>query len=72
MIGLRISNPDVFVNGDALVTVSNPDGEADLLVDVEFTNIKDEDTDAGLDSVSWNGLELKDGTFGVVPVTEDR
>ncbi len=72
MIGLRISDPDVFVHGDALVTVSNPDGDVGLLVDVEFTNIKDEDTGAGLDSVSWNGLELKDGSFGVVPVAEDR
>ena len=68
MFGLRVSDPDVFVHGDALVTVSNPDGDSELLVDVEFTNIKDEDTGAGLGDVSWNGLELKDGSFGVVPV----
>jgi len=66
MFGLWVSDPDVFVHGDALVTVSNPDGNADLVVDIEFTNIKDEDTGAGLDDVSWNGLELKDGSFGVV------
>ena len=72
MIGLRISDPDVFVHGDALVTVSNPDGDAALVVDVEFTSITDEDTGAGLDDVSWAGLELKDGSFGVVPVAEDR
>ena len=72
MFGLRISDPDVCVQGDALVTVSNTVGGADLAVDVECTNIKDEDTVAGLDSVSWNGFELKDGTFGVVPVAEDR
>jgi len=72
MIGLRISDPDMLVHGDALVTVSNPDGDAALVVDVEFTNITDEDTGAGLDDVSWSGLELKDGSFGVVPVVEDR
>lgn len=72
MIGLRISDPDVFVHGDALVTVSNSDGDAALVVDVEFTNIKDEDTGAGLDDVSWSRLELKDGSFGIVPVAEDR
>ena len=69
MFGLRISDPDAFVHGDALVRVSNTDG--DLVVDVEFTNIKDEDTGAGLDDVSWSGLELRDGSFGVVPVAED-
>ena len=67
MFGLRVSDPDVFVHGDALVTVSNPDGDSELLVDVEFTNIKDEDTGAGLNDVSWNGLELKDGSFGIDP-----
>ena len=72
MIGLRVSGPDVFVHGDALVTVSNPDGDAALVVDVEFTNITDEDTGAGLDDVSWSGLELKEGSFGVVPVAEDQ
>ena len=72
MFGLRISDPDMFVHGDALVTVSNPDGDSDLLVDVKFTNIKDEDTGAGLDNVSWNGLKLKDGSFGVVPVADDE
>ena len=71
MFGSRISDPDAFVHGDALVTVSNPDGDGDLVVDVEFTNIKDEDTDTGLDDVSWSGLELKDGSFGVVPVAEE-
>ena len=69
MFGSRISNPDAFVHGDALVTVSNRDGN--LVVDVQFTNIKDEDTAAGLDDVSWSGLELKDGSFGVVPVAEE-
>ena len=69
MFGSRISNPDAFVHGDALITVSNRDGA--LVVDVEFTNIKEEDTDTGLDDVSWSGLELKDGSFGVVPVAEE-
>ncbi len=72
MIGRRISDPDdVFVHGDVLVTVSNPDGDAALVVDVEFTNIKDEQTGVGLDDVSWSGLDLRDGSFGVVPVAED-
>lgn len=70
MFGSRISDPDVFLHGDALVTVSDPDGGADLVVDVEFTNIKDEDTGAGLDDVSWDGLKLRDGSFGVAPVAK--
>ena len=41
------------------------------MVDVEFTNIKDEDRDSGLDDVSWSGLELKDGFLGVVSVAEE-
>ena len=69
MLGVRVADPDVLLQGDALITVSNPAGDAALLVDVEFTNIHDEETGAGLDDISWNGLELKDGAFGVVPVS---
>lgn len=68
MLGVRVADPDVLLQGDALVTVSSPAGDAALLVDVEFTNIHEEDTGAGLDDIAWNGLELKDGSFGVVPV----
>jgi hypothetical protein len=67
MLGVRVADPDVLLQGDALVTVSNPAGDSALLVDVEFTNIREEDTGAGLDDIAWNGLGLKDGSFGVVP-----
>ena len=72
MLGFRLSEPGVFVNGDATITVSNPHGNPDLLVDVEFTNIKNEQTGANFNDVSWEGLELKNGSFGVVPVGDDE
>ena len=70
MVGIRIAEPDGFVKGDAEITVSHPQGNPDLLVDVEFTNMKDERTGVHFDNVSWEGLALKDGSFGVVPVGE--
>ena len=72
MVGIRIAEPDSFVKGDAKITVSNPQGNADLLVDVEFSNMKDEQTGANFDDVSWEGLALEDGSFGVVPVSGDE
>ena len=70
MAGIRVSDPDAFVNGDALITVSGAHGAPGLLVDVAFTNIRDERADADLDDVSWTGMELENGSFGVVPVSE--
>ncbi len=70
MVGIRIAEPDGFVRGDAEITVSRPGGNPDLLVDVEFTNMKDERTGVRFDDVSWEGLALKDGSFGVVPLSE--
>lgn len=68
MVGIRIAEPDGFVRGDAEITVSRPGGNPDLLVDVEFTNMKDERTGVRFDDVSWEGLALEDGSFGVAPV----
>ena len=70
MVGIRIADPDSFIRGDAEITVFRPGGNPDLLVDVEFTNMKDEPTGVRFDDVSWKGLALKDGSFGVVPVGE--
>ena len=70
MVGIRIAEPDSFVRGDAEITVSLPGGNPDLLVDVEFTNMEDERTGVRFDNVSWEGLALKDGSFGVVPLSD--
>ena len=66
--GFRVSDPGNFIHGDATITVSNPHGVPDLFVDVEFSNLVDEQTEEDFDDVSWRGLELKNGSFGVVPV----
>ena len=66
MFGFRISDPDVFIKGDADITVSNLAGRPS--VDVEFTNIRDEKTQRGIGNMLWSGLELKDGFFGQEPV----
>ena len=71
MSGFRISDPHNFVHGDATITVSSPHDIPDLLVDVEFSNITDERTEEDFDDVSWRGMELKNGAFGVVPVGDD-
>ena len=70
MVGIRIAEPDGFVKGDATITVSNPQGNPDLRVDVEFRNMKDEQAGVHFDDVSWEGLALKDGSFGVAPVSD--
>ena len=70
MVGIRIAEPDGFVKGDALITVSSPQGNSTLIVDVEFSNMKDEQTGVNFDDVSWEGLALEDGSFGVVPVSD--
>ena len=70
MAGFRVSDPDAFVNGDALISVSGAHGAPGLLVDVAFTNIRDERGDADLVDVSWTGIKLENGSFGVAPVSE--
>ena len=70
MVGIRIAEPDGFVKGDATITVSSPQGNPDLRVDVEFRNMKDEQAGVHFDDVSWEGLALKDGSFGVVPLSD--
>ena len=70
MVGIRIAEPDGFVKGDATITVSSPQGNPDLRVDIEFRNMKDEQAGVHFDDVSWEGLALKDGSFGVVPLSD--
>ncbi len=70
MVGIRIAEPDSFVKGDATITVFNPLGNSGLLVDVEFSNMKDEQTGANFNDVTWAGLKLHNGSFGVVPISE--
>ena len=53
MSGLLLSNPDrgdpdAFVSGDATITVSGQTGNSGLFVDVEFSNIRNEATGAGI------------------------
>ena len=66
-----LSEPDAFVQGDASVTVSSPRGNAGLMVDVEFTNIRHESTGAPLEDMRWDGLPLRSGSFGIVPASAD-
>ena len=68
MLGFRISDPDIFIKGDANITVSNLSGHPYPLVDVEFSNIKNEKTQSGIENMVWSGLKLKDGSFGLDPV----
>ena len=66
-----LSGPDAFVRGDATVTVSSFQGNADLMVDVAFTNIRHEATGAGLEDIHWDDLPLHSGSFGINPVNAD-
>jgi len=70
MVGIRIAEPDGFVKGDATITVSSPQGNPGLRVDVEFRNMKDEQAGVNFDDVSWEGLALRNGSFGVVPLSD--
>ena len=66
-----LSEPDAFVQGDASVTVSSLRENADLMVDVAFTNIRHESTGARLEDMRWDGLPLRSGSFGISPVRAD-
>ena len=72
MVGLLltdpdISHPDTLVTGAATVTVSHGQEIADLVVDVEFSNITDETTGANLGELRWSDLPLRAGSFGIDP-----
>ena len=72
MVGLLltdpdISHPDTLVTGAATVTVSHGHEIADLVVDVEFSNIRDETTGADLGELRWSDLPLRAGSFGIDP-----
>lgn len=66
MVGIRVSDFDTFITGDAGITVSNLSGYP--LVDVEFSNIRNEKTQSSIENMLWSGLTLKDGSFGLAPV----
>ena len=73
MVGLLLTDPDIsqpaaFVIGDATVTVSDGQQTSDLVVDVEFSNIRDETTGADLGGLRWSDLPLRAGSFGIEPV----
>ena len=61
-----------FVNGDAILTVTDLDPASEVSVDVEFSNIVHEDTGAEVGNMVWRGLTLNDGGFGDGNVLHDR
>ena len=65
------SEPDAFVRGDATVTVSSLQGNADFMVNVAFTNIRHEATGARIEDLRWRDLPLRSGSFGISPVNAD-
>ena len=52
-----------FVSGDARITVSRFDPDAQPTVDIEFSDIVNERTGASLQDMAWKGVEMADGTF---------
>ena len=61
-----------FVDGDAVLTVTDLESSSDASVDVEFSNIVHEDTGNELGNMTWKGLALNDGGFGAGAVVHDR
>ena len=76
MVGLLLTDPDIahpdtLVTGTATVTVSQGQEIAELVVDVEFSNITDESTGADLGGLRWSDLPLRAGSFGIEPAGEE-
>jgi hypothetical protein len=71
MINPGLSGPDAFVRGDATVTVSSLQGSSGLVVDVAFSDIRNEATGAVLADMLWSDLPLQDGSFGISPASAD-
>ena len=61
--------PDAFVNGDATVTVSDRPGSSGLVVDVQFSGIRDAAIGWDFEDLRWTDLPLVDGSFGIRPVS---
>ena len=61
-----------FVDGDAVLTVTDLESYSDASVDVEFSNIVREDTGNELGNMTWTGLALNDGGFETGIVVHDR
>ena len=55
------------MTGAATVTVSYGQEIVDLVVDVEFSDIRDETTGADLGGLRWSDLPLRAGSFGIDP-----
>ena len=68
MAGSRVSDPDMFIQGDASITVSNLASEDGPSVDVEFSNIRNEGTQSNIEDMSWRDLKLEGGSFGLAPI----
>lgn len=52
-----------FVSGDARITVPHFDSDASPSVDIEFGNIVNERTGAGVRDLAWKEVEIVDGAF---------
>ena len=52
-----------FVSGDARITIPHFDSDAPPSVDIEFSNIVNERTGAGLRDMAWEEVEMSDGAF---------
>ena len=53
-----------LVTGDSRITIPAFNPKANPWVDIEFTNIVNEETGARLRDLTWGGVEMKDGAFG--------
>ena len=53
-----------LVTGDSRITIPAFNPKANPWVDIEFTNIVNEETGARLRDLTWEGVEMKDGAFG--------
>ena len=56
--------PGAFVHGDSSITVSGLAAGVEVAVEVEFTNIVNEDTGAGIGDMVWRELPLQGREFG--------
>ena len=58
------SGSGAFVRGDSAITISGLVVGAEVLVEIAFTNIVNEDTGAGIGAMVWRGLPLQGRAFG--------
>ena len=65
------SGSGAFVHGDSAIAVSGLDTGIEVSVEVAFTNIRNEDTGAGIGDMVWRGLPLQGREFGTGDVLFD-